>query len=159
MKNFSTWLVVMFMGLFWILRVAVALAYEFNTDIAGITPLNQTFEIVLLFATLLSMVLIVKRKTLGAIFYIATYFMYFLPTVISGISTIAGGGVIDPGAALNTFVAVIGLVIPIVALLDLLFDKSRMANPQDKKTDWFYKNEQFDREIDERADKNNYRTM
>ena len=32
-------------------------------------------------------------------------------------------------------------------------------NPKDKKTDWFYDNEQFDRKLDERADKNNYRTM
>ena len=29
----------------------------------------------------------------------------------------------------------------------------------DKKTDWFYKNEQFDRKMDDRADKNNYRTL
>ena len=28
-----------------------------------------------------------------------------------------------------------------------------------KKTDWFYKNEKFDREIDERADRNKYRLM
>lgn len=28
-----------------------------------------------------------------------------------------------------------------------------------KKTDWFYKNEEFDRKLDDRADKNNYRTL
>ena len=44
-------------------------------------------------------------------------------------------------------------------LFDLIIDKSRKANPKDKKTDWFYKNEQFDRKLDERADKNNYRTL
>ena len=25
--------------------------------------------------------------------------------------------------------------------------------------DWFYKNEQYDRKLDDRADKNNYRTL
>ena len=44
-------------------------------------------------------------------------------------------------------------------LLDLLLDKNRKENPKDKKTDWFYKNEEFDRKLDDRADKNNYRTM
>jgi len=41
----------------------------------------------------------------------------------------------------------------------LLLDKGRKANPKDKKTDWFYNNEQFDRKLDERSDKNNYRTL
>ena len=44
-------------------------------------------------------------------------------------------------------------------LLDLLMDKNRKNHPKDKKTDWFYDNEQFDRKMDERADKNNYRTL
>ena len=42
---------------------------------------------------------------------------------------------------------------------DVNVNKDKKDNPKDKKTDWFYKNEQFDREKDERADKNNYRTM
>ena len=46
-----------------------------------------------------------------------------------------------------------------VLVNDLLLDKNRKENPKDKKTDWFYKNEEFDRKLDDRADKNNYRTM
>ena len=30
---------------------------------------------------------------------------------------------------------------------DLLLDKNRKANPKNKKTDWFFKNEKFDRGI------------
>ena len=30
---------------------------------------------------------------------------------------------------------------------------------KDKKTDWFYGDEKYDRKMDERADKNNYRTL
>ena len=40
-----------------------------------------------------------------------------------------------------------------------LFHRNRKNNPKDKKTDWFYRNEEFDRKLDDRADKNNYRTM
>ena len=60
---------------------------------------------------------------------------------------------------LAMFISLIGVTIPLIAVFDILLDKNRMKNPVDKKTDWFYKNEKFDRELDERADKNNYRTL
>jgi hypothetical protein len=56
-------------------------------------------------------------------------------------------------------VSLIGMIIPIAVLLDLLLDKNRKNNPKDKKTDWFYQNEEYDRKMDDRADKNNYRTL
>ena len=52
-----------------------------------------------------------------------------------------------------------GLILPIAAEFDVLLDKGRKLNPTDKKTDWFYKNEEYDRKLDDRADKNNYRTL
>ena len=52
MKNFSTWLLVMFMAMFWLFRVVVAVTYEMNIDFGGIQPLNQTMEIILLFLVL-----------------------------------------------------------------------------------------------------------
>ena len=58
----------------------------------------------------------------------------------------------------NLFFDAIGILIPFVALIDVLLDKNRKLNPTDKKTDWFYKNKDYDRKLDERADKNNYRT-
>ena len=61
---------------------------------------------------------------------------------------------VDYTRALTSFV---GVVLPIVVLFNLLVDKSKMANPVDKKTDWFYKNKEFDRKLDSRLDKNQYR--
>ena len=66
---------------------------------------------------------------------------------------------ITMGTSLSMLVSLIGVALPLAVLIDLLLDKQRKANPKDKKTDWFYKNEKFDRELDERADKNNYRTL
>ena len=60
---------------------------------------------------------------------------------------------------MNMFISLLGVALPIAVLLDLLLDKNRKAHPKDKKTDWFYANEKFDRQLDERADKNNYRTL
>ena len=60
---------------------------------------------------------------------------------------------------MNLFVSMVGIILPVAVMLDLIADKNRKAHPKDKKTDWFYTNQKFDRELDERADKNNYRTL
>lgn len=163
MKNFSTWMLVMFMGLFWILRIAVAVSYEMGTDIGGITPLNPTMEIVLLFLVLVCMILIVKRKIVGSLIYLLAYGMYFGGDLVTGLNNMFSESInittSNMGMYLNTFVDLIGIVIPIAILFDLLMDKNRKANPKDKKTDWFYNNKDFDREKDDRADTNNYRTL
>lgn len=60
---------------------------------------------------------------------------------------------------MGLLVCLVALVIPVAALFDVLVDKSRKVNPVDKQTDWFYKNKEYDRKLDERADKNQYRTL
>lgn len=99
----------------------------------------------------------------GALIYLLGYGMYFGTNVMTGITTLitvnSDMNMSNAGMYLNTFIALIGIIIPVAVLFDLLLDKNRKANPKDKKTDWFYKNEQFDREMDDRADKNNYRTL
>lgn len=163
MKNFSTWLLVMFMIMFWIFRIIVAVTYELGADFGGIEPFNQTMEIILLFVVLVCMLFIIKRKIIGALIYLVAYGIYFGSTLITGITTLATAAsdvnVSNMGLYLNTFISLIGIIIPVAILLDLLLDKNRKANPKDKKTDWFFNNEQFDRKMDERADKNNYRTL
>lgn len=159
MKNFSTWLLILFMGMFWVFRIIVALMSEISTDFP-FTPLNQQMEIILLFVVLLCMILIVKRKIVGALIYLLAYGMYFGVDLLNSVNLILKSEeAIGLNTYTNTFISLIGMVIPIAVLFDLLLDKNRKNNPRDKKTDWFYKNENFDRKMDERADKNNYRTM
>lgn len=157
MKNFSTWMLVMFMVMFWVFRVIVAVMPEFGTTLGGIAPSNQNLEIILSFVVLVCIVLIVRRKLIGALIYLLAYGMYFGVDVINNIQTVLNGASME--TALNVFISIIGIILPIAVLADLLLDKGRKANPKDKKTDWFYNNEQFDRKLDERSDKNNYRTL
>lgn len=157
MKNFSTWMLVMFMVMFWVFRVIVAVMPEFGTTLGGIAPLNQNLEIILSFVVLVCIVLIIRRKLIGALIYLLAYGMYFGVDVINNIQTVLNGASME--TALNVFISIIGIILPIAVLADLLLDKGRKANPKDKKTDWFYNNEQFDRKLDERSDKNNYRTL
>ena len=158
MKKFSTILLVMFMVLFWIYRMAIALTAEMGIDFFGIVPLDMTTEVILLFVVLLCLIMIVKRSLAGALIYLLTYGIYFGKILVDNVTAISSGKV-SPEAALNAFVALIGIILPICVLIDLLIDKNRKANPVDNKTDWFYKNEQYDRKLDERTDKNNYRLL
>ena len=158
MKNLSTWLIVMFMGMFWVLRVIIALtsSYAGKEGFAGLVSANLTVEIILLFVVLVCIALIVKRKMLGAIIYLVAYGSYFGYDAGVNILAIINNGA-PIGNILGAVVSIIGIILPLGVLLDMVADSARKANPVDKKTDWFYKNEAFDRKLDERADKNNYR--
>lgn len=160
MKNFSTWLLACFMVMFWTFRAIVTLMAELHQDFGGIVPLNKTLEIILLFVVLVCIVLVVKRKMVGALMYLLSYGIYFGTDILKNINTIIEmEGQLPATIFMNLFVSFIGLILPIAVLLDMLVDRNRKNNPKDKKTDWFYKNEKFDRQLDERADKNNYRTL
>ena len=160
MKNFSTWLLVMFMGMFWVFRIVVALTAEMGMDFGGIVPLNAEMEIALLFVVLFCMILIVKRKIVGALIYLLAYGMYFGVDLFSNVSAMMNAKeTLSIGIYTNTFFSLIGMIIPVAILFDLLLDKNRKNNPKDGKTDWFYDNADYDRKMDDRADKNNYRTL
>lgn len=159
MKKFSTWMLVAFMVLFWIIRVIIALSYEMKWDFAGLQPLNQRMEVILLFVFLLCLILVVKRKIIGALIYLLAYGMYFGKNVADNVQLLlnAAEGTVDISQYMNLLLSVFGVILPIAVLLDLLWDRERKENPRDSKTDWFYKDQKFDRKLDDRADKNNYR--
>lgn len=161
MKKFSTWMIIIFIVMFWLFRVLIALSWELNWDMGALKPLNIHVEIILLFVVLACLVFIVKRKMIGALIYLLAYGLYFGADIIANISVLLNA--VETGVDINLYInlimSLIGVILPIITLLDLLMDKTRKANPKDKKTDWFYNNEKFDRKLDERADKNNYRTL
>ena len=159
MKKFSTYLLVVFMILFWVLRIVITLASQLGKSFMGIVPMNETFEIAILFLTLLCVVLIVKRKMIGSLLYLTIHAIYFGGHVTNKLNILARNETLTLAQSTEFMFSMIGIILPLAVLLDLLLDKNRKMNPKDEKTDWFYKNEQFDRKLDDRADKNNYRTM
>lgn len=159
MKKFSTYLLVMFMIIFWIVRIAVTLMSQFGKDFMGMVPMNENFEIAILFATLLCLVLIVKRKLIGSLLYLTLHAIYFGGDITNKLSIMANNDPLTLGQSMQFMFSMLGIILPLAVLIDLLLDKNRKNNPKDKKTDWFYQNEEFDRKLDDRADKNNYRTM
>ena len=157
MQKFSTWMVLSLDVMFWILRIIAALTNTMAIDFM-IKPIDMNMEILMIFVALVSFVLIAKRKFLGAIIYMIGYFGCFGVALVTNLQkmTTTGGSVNDYGTVMFSLV---GVALPIFTFLDLLLDKNRQLHPTDKKTDWFYKDEKYDMKKDERADKNNYRTL
>ena len=61
------------------------------------------------------------------------------------------------GVLQNTMVAAVGLVLALCVFFDLIVARVRRKDPKDKKTDWFFQEEKYDRKLDDRADKNEYK--
>lgn len=159
MKKFSTYLLVMFMIIFWIVRIIITLMSQLGKEFMGMVPMNETFEILILFSTLVCLILVAKRKLVGSLIYLTLHAIYFGGDITNKLKIIAEGTTLTLGENTQLIYSMLGIILPLAVLIDLLLDKNRKNNPKDKKTDWFYKNEEFDRKLDDRADKNNYRTM
>ena len=158
MKNLSSWLICFFMIMYWAFRVVVAITGSMGVDFV-VKPIDNNIEIILLFVVLICIPFIFKRKLIGAIIYLLSYGYYFGRGIYTNVMQMINGEILSMDVYTNMFFSLIAVAIPIFALFDILLDKNRQKNPVDKKTDWFYKNKDYDRKLDERADKNNYRTL
>lgn len=157
MKNFSSWLIAMFAIMFWGFRVVGTVLYSIGNEFM-FAPSNMTMEIALLFITFACICFMVKRKLLAAIIYLLAHFMYYGPTFISHFMEIINN-TLPMELYMTTLFELFALGLALAVLFDVLLDKNRKAHPTDKKTDWFYTNKDYDRKLDDRADKNNYRTL
>ena len=88
--------------------------------------------------------------------YFVSYGLYFGTDLYNGIVNIMNGetGVVDYA---SLFLSFIGVVIPFLTVMDIFLNKERKGSTRDKKTDWFYTNKDYDRKLDDRADKNQYK--
>lgn len=157
MKSLISWLLAFFGIIFWAFRVVVAFTYSMKFEFI-VQPLNMNVEIVLLFVTMVCLILIIKRKVIGAIIYAISYGAYFgvevYNTVMAIINNTESVQIADATSLLISFIAI---VLAVAILIDVIISKTKLAQTKNKKTDWFYENKQFDRQKDDRSDKNNYR--
>ena len=158
MKSLSSWLLVMFMAMFWLFRVVVAFKAQYENDFGGFIAFNMTIEVILLFLVILCMALVLRRNIIGGIIYLLSYGFYFGGYIImNGFPAIMSGENLDMSVMQNTMVAAVGVILALFVFLDLMIARIRKKDPKDKKTDWYFQNDKYDRKYDERADKNQYR--
>ncbi len=156
MKTFANYMIAMFMVMFWGFRVVVAYMAG-NGKSFMVAPIDLTIEIILLFITLVCIVLFIKRKVFGGFLYLASNFGYYGVYLYNSVMPIIKGNQVSVTNSFNAFIALVAVILSIVVLMDLLTDKTK--KPVDKQTEWFYANEDLDRKLDERADKNQYKTL
>lgn len=150
MESVGDFLCGFFMTMFWIFRLLVTALSYLQIEFPFVA-INTNAEILLLFLTLICIVCVFKRVALGGILYCIAYIAYFGPDLYTRIQS---GITVDTMA--NILVDFIAIVLALVVVLNIIISKTRKTTNK-KDTDWFYGDKKYDRELDERADKNNYR--
>lgn len=156
MKTAANYMVVMFMVMFWLFRVVVAYMAGVGKSFM-VSPINQVVEIVILFISLICIALVIKRKLLGGFIYLVANFGYYGVYLYNSVMPIIQGNQVTVTNGLNAFISLAAVILSIVVVMDLLSDKTK--KPADKSTEWFYANKDLDRNLDDRADKNQYKTL
>ena len=152
MRSLISYLIFIFAVIFWIFRVVLTLLLNFGIDF-GVITMGPTYEIVLAFATLFLLIFVYKRNLIGGAIYSCVYLFYFGTSLFNSLNSIKIN-------LANIFLSSFGLLLAIAVLIDVITKQEReLKNKGDKKTDWYYNNKKFDRQLDERADKNNYKTL
>ena len=141
--------------LFWFFRVIATLLYQLDMDFFSV-PLNSTLEIIVLFTSLPCILLVIKRNIVGAAAYLGIYATYFGTALYEAFLATQATGLTLVNSS-NMLFIVVGVLIPLLTFFDILFNKHRTLGKGNAKGDWFYKNENFDRDFDESADRNQYR--
>lgn len=157
MKRMSSWLFIMFMIMFWVFRIIVAISSQKGNDFGGFIAFNTSVEIIVLFITIISFIFILKRNIIGAFINLGAYIYYFGGYILKSVLPALSNGQTGISIIQNGAVALIGVLIALFIVIDILVDQRVADNHKDKKTDWFFDDEKFDRKLDERADKNHYR--
>ena len=148
------YMITTFAGVFWLFRVIVTLMYSTEAGFP-IVPMDMTFEIVLLFVTFVC-VLVAKRNMIGAIIYLIAQCSYFGVDAYKTIETIMNGQA-QSANYLTLFISLIAVVIPVLAVMDIGLSTGKKGSGKNRKTDWFYGTTDYDRNMDDRADKNQYK--
>lgn len=136
-------------GIFWLFRVIVTMMYSGGSSFP-LQPMNMTFEIVLLFVAFICIILIAKRSMIGAILYLVAYGAYFGVDIYQNVTQ----GTIN---ALNLMVSIVGMIIPFLAFANIGLSTGKKGSGKNRKTDWFYGTDQYERNFDDRADTNQYK--
>ena len=146
-----SYMVNMFAIMVWLFRVYVALMVSSGSEIQFTTP-GVELEITVIFITLISIFMIFKRNLIFASIYLGTYFAFFTYGI-----ALMNGNISTNKQLLNAMVMIAGIIIALLNFLDVMFNKNRKGSTKDNKTDWFYATDKYEREYDERADRNQYK--
>ena len=142
---------------FWLFRLVVCVCESLEIEFI-FKALNLNLEIALLFATIPCFVLIFKRNIIGAAAYMALNISYFGTALFNTWTRTNPEQGLNVANQLDEMAAIIGIALGIFTFLDVLFNRYRKTiSKSNKATDWYYKDDKYERQFDERADRNQYK--
>lgn len=145
--------------MFWLFRAIVAVCTQYSIDLIGIVSYNLTLEIIISFAVIICIVLVAKRKIIGALAYTLIYGMYFGEHLFNEVINLFKGETLTMDMSANLICDFVAILLVIFCLFDTVISKSKKA-PKNKSTDWYFENSEYDKELekrDKRDDKNQYK--
>ena len=156
MKSLFSYLITIIAVIYWIFRIIVSLMFAMGKEFIC-QPLDANLEIIILFLTIPSIIFIIRRNLIAATLYFGMYAAYFATILWNSLTGMpAEAETLAFSDVPSVFATALGVVIPLLVFLDVLIQKSRF-HPADRNTDWYYENQKYDREYDERADRNQYK--
>jgi len=156
MKSVYSYFIVILAVIYWIFRVIVSLMYSMGKEFIC-QPLDSGIEIIILFLTIPAIVFVIHRKIIPTTLYFGMYAAYFgtiLYNSLTGMS--AETETMAFADSTSILVTALGVIIPLLVFLDVLL-QNKSLNPLESKTDWYFTNDKYEREFDERADRNQYK--
>ena len=126
-RTMSHYLIIMFMVMLLLFRFVVLFTTVLGINFPVVVS-NEKIETGMLLITLISIILFTKTKLSGAIIYLVSSFAYYGPEFIK-LLPVAMNGVTSTDMAVQIFVLMIELVIPIFALFILIYDKKQELHP------------------------------
>ncbi len=142
---------------FWLFRLVVCIFESLEIEFI-FKSLNLTLEIGLLFVSIPCFVYIFKRNIIGAAAYMALHVSYFGTALYNTWNQVNAEQALNVANNYDEMIAIVGIVIGILTFFDVLLNKYRKGVVgSHKSTDWYYNNDKYEREYDERADRNQYK--
>lgn len=157
---FSTILILIFMIMFWLFRAIVAVCTQYSIDIIGIFAYNLTLEISISFIIIICIVLVAKRKIIGALAYTLIYGMYFGEHFFNEFIKLINGETLSIEMTSNLVCDLCAILLALFCLMDSIVFRVRNKDSKHKTTEWYFEKNEYDKELekrDKRDDKNQYK--
>lgn len=157
---FSTILILIFMIMFWLFRAIVAVCTQYSIDIIGIFAYNLTLEISISFIIIICIVLVAKRKIIGALAYTLIYGMYFGEHFFNEFIKLINGETLSIEMTSNLVCDLCAILLALFCLMDSIVLRIRNKDSKHKTTEWYFEKNEYDKELekrDKRDDKNQYK--
>ena len=157
---FSTILILIFMIMFWLFRAIVAVCTQYSIDIIGIFAYNLTLEISISFIIIICIVLVAKRKIIGALAYTLIYGIYFGEHFFNEFIKLINGQTLSIEMTSNLVCDLCAILLALFCLMDSIVLRVRNKDSKHKTTEWYFEKNEYDKELekrDKRDDKNQYK--